>query len=642
MRFTILLFTLFFFVNVSGQTDIDSLTNVLNNALNSNDNLTAARISYKIGKLYDRQNKPSESNRFLEKALKYAREAGSSKAIAVITNYLAGNYSEQGKTGEAIDLYEKSYELFISLKDSANAANIYLNLGSEYLNKGEYDKALDKELRALKIKESINDSSNIAYFYQQISEVYKQLGMTKLWKDYLLKAKELSKKPGNATFKTRIAILNDVADIESKESNKTKALNNYQEMYSLSEQNGYTKGMYIALTNMSNILLDEGEYRKALDMAEQAYKMALSGNNIYNLSALSNHIGNTYLKLKNSNQAKKWFYTAIRNSDNKYPDEIKRSYKGLYEANKLIGKNSEALKYLEKYIEIKDSLDDISVRNRVNELETIYQTEKKSAKIKSLNQKYVIQAQKLKAQKLITGLIVLFILLLIVVVVFALRQYRLQVHNKEIMLQQRLLRSQMNPHFIFNSLGAIQNFMYTNETKKAAFYLGSFSSLMRAILEHSREEMITLEEEIKTLNSFLELQRMRVGFSYEVNCSEIIDEEFTLIPPMLIQPFVENAIKHGIKDLGDNGFIKVDISLKGNDRVLIIVDDNGVGINFGSTPEKNHISLAMKIFRERISFLSSYLKKAIVYQIFDKSETNSEENGTKVIIELPLIQSKDD
>ncbi len=636
MRFATFLFTLIFYVNVSGQTNIDSLTIVLNNALSNNDNLTAARISYKIGKLYDKQNKTSESNLFLKKALEYARKAGSSKAVAIITNYLAGNYSEQGKTNEAIDLYEKCYDLFISLNDSSNAANIYLNLGSEYLNKGEYDQALDKELKALKIKESINNSSNIAYFYQQISEVYKQLGMTKLWKNYLLKAKELSQKSGNAAFKTRIAILNDIADIESKENNKTKALDNYQEMYSLSKQNGYTRGMYIALSNMSNILLDKGEYRKALEMAEQAYEMALAGKNIYNLSALSNHIGNTYIKLKNTDKAKEWFYTAIRNSNNKYPDEIKRSYKGLYEANKIAGKHQDALTYLEKYIELKDSLDDIAVKNRVNELETIYQTEKKSARIKDLNQKNIIQSQKLKTQKLITGLIVLFILLLIVVVVFALRQYRLQVHNKEIMLQQRLLRSQMNPHFIFNSLGSIQNFMYSNETKKAAFYLGSFSSLMRAILEHSREEMITLDKEIETLNSFLQLQKMRLGFSYEVICSENIDEEFTLIPPMLIQPFVENAIKHGIKDMADEGMIKVDFTSK-NNKLIVIIDDNGVGINFGSTPDKDHKSLAMKIFKERISFLSSYLKKEIVYKFIDKSETKSGGRGTKVILELPLI-----
>jgi LytS/YehU family sensor histidine kinase len=282
-------------------------------------------------------------------------------------------------------------------------------------------------------------------------------------------------------------------------------------------------------------------------------------------------------------------------------------------------------------------LEDASVKKRVTELETIYRTEKNRTEIKNLNQQNRLQRQKLSFQKLLLWAVGVIAIFVIAVVVLALMQLKLKSRNKEVMLQQKLLRSQMNPHFIFNSLGAIQNFMYQSENKKASFYLGSFSSLMRAILVNSREELISLEEEIKTLKNYLELQKMRLGFNYEVTCNDSIDDEFTLIPPMLIQPFVENAIKHGVAEMNNKGKITVAFEKNGN-NLKIVIDDNGVGINSGKkSSDKDHKSLALEIFKERISLLSYSKQKQVVYKISDKNETNPKESGTIVIVELTLI-----
>ncbi len=638
MKKLLLLFFIFSFFNLWSQNSIDSLNNILNTALVSGDSLGVARAYYRIGIVYDKQDDFDKSNFYLNKALSVAKEIKSSKAIAVITNYLASNYSEQGRQWDAIELYEHSYELFISLNDSAEAAAVYMNIGTEYLDMSHYEKALEYEIKALKIKAQVGDSLNIAYFYQSVGDIFKLLGMNDKWKEYILKADELSGNSYYADFNTRIAIIKDLAAIKESEGDYDGALQLYEKLFSISQKREYVRGMNIAYSSMANIFKKQGNYFKAIDVAKKAYRLSIEEQNVLVIVNRCNKLGSIYLALDEGVEAADWFRRALEKAGGKYPDELIFSYNGLYAAQKLTGNYRSAVDYIEKYISLKDSIEDISVKKRVTELETVYQTEKNKAEIKDLNQQNRIQRQKLNFQYLLLWMGAVITFFVVVVVFLILRQQRLKSRNKEVMLQQKLLRSQMNPHFIFNSLGAIQNFMYQNENKKASFYLGSFSSLMRSILIHSREELILLDEEIKTLTNYLELQKMRIGFNFGVSCSNDIDDEFTLIPPMLIQPFVENAIKHGVVDMGDEGRIEVAFS-KSAGNLKIVIDDNGVGINSSDKSSNNdgHKSLALEIFKERILLLSYNNRRQVVYNIIDKSETNLKKSGTTVIIELPLI-----
>ena len=129
------------------------------------------------------------------------------------------------------------------------------------------------------------------------------------------------------------------------------------------------------------------------------------------------------------------------------------------------------------------------------------------------------------------------------------RQRRVIAQQREKLLEQKLLQMQLNPHFIFNSLQAIQDYIYSNNEKEASQYLSKFARLMRLTLENSRHENIVLKKEIEGLNNYLALQKLRMGskLQYTIAVADDIDTGFTEIPPMLIQPFVENAVEHGIK-----------------------------------------------------------------------------------------------
>ena len=201
-------------------------------------------------------------------------------------------------------------------------------------------------------------------------------------------------------------------------------------------------------------------------------------------------------------------------------------------------------------------------------------------------------------------------------------------------MEQKMLRAQMNPHFIFNSLTAIQNYMYQNNTIEAGRFLAKFSQLMRAILEGSRQEFILLEKEVTLLKNYLTLQQLRFEnkFDFQVAVTKELDTEEIAIPPMFAQPFIENAIEHGLTDLAEKGEIKIKFDLQ-EDYVLLSIQDNGIGIEKSTqvkklNPKKPE-SLATKITQERIEIFRHSFKKNITFEIQSLTQ------GTEVIFRLP-------
>lgn len=226
---------------------------------------------------------------------------------------------------------------------------------------------------------------------------------------------------------------------------------------------------------------------------------------------------------------------------------------------------------------------------------------------------------------------------LIIVVYIKYREKNIKEKNKLLMLEQKLLRSQMNPHFIFNSLTSIQSFIFENNPIEAGSYLSKFSDLIRSILYNSREEYISLEKEISTLENYLEIQQLRYSnkFDFEIDVDPEIDVEMLAVPPMLAQPFIENSIEHGIKHIEGKGFISIKFSLL-DESILLIMEDNGIGMEASKKMKdkkaNDHKSLAMIITKERIGILNKKKKKkSYSMQIKDIFGDSDSESGGKVV-----------
>ena len=221
------------------------------------------------------------------------------------------------------------------------------------------------------------------------------------------------------------------------------------------------------------------------------------------------------------------------------------------------------------------------------------------------------------------------------------QQEKLEMEKNIIELEQEAARLQMNPHFIFNSLNSIQGFIATNDTFQAKRYLAKFARLMRLILENAREEFIPLQNEKDILDNYLELEKLSTNnkFEYVVEVDDNIDTEATEIPPMMIQPFVENAIVHGIKKKEGKGFINVRFNA-GNNLIRCEVIDDGIGRtkaaeNKQHTPSK-HKSTGISVTKKRLEQFKLQTGLNAGVEIVDMKDPSGNPSGTKVIISIPF------
>ena len=267
---------------------------------------------------------------------------------------------------------------------------------------------------------------------------------------------------------------------------------------------------------------------------------------------------------------------------------------------------------------------------------------KKQKEIEALAQKNEIQHLQIEQNRyFIVGLASLVLLITAFAFLF-IRQNRVNALNAKIELEQKLLRSQMNPHFIFNAMTSVQNYIYKEEPQEAANYLSSVFKLMRSILESSKEEYILLEKEIQTLKHYLILQQLcfQNKFDFNIEVDPKLDIGNVLIPPMMAQPIIENAIEHGIVNrIGEKGLIIVRL-IKQENGFLFEIEDNGVGREkareISKTNSSKHLSVATNITAERINLLNKKAKGKITMQIIDLKNEKDESSGTKVIFSFPL------
>jgi LytS/YehU family sensor histidine kinase len=203
------------------------------------------------------------------------------------------------------------------------------------------------------------------------------------------------------------------------------------------------------------------------------------------------------------------------------------------------------------------------------------------------------------------------------------------------------LRSQMNPHFIFNAITAIQHFILNNEKESALTYLDELSHLIRKFLDHSRHATISLSEEIELLIAYINLESMRFSdkFGFVLNMDDNIDTDEIQLPSMLIQPYVENAIKHGLMHKKEYGLLQIHFHLLNKELLQVIIEDNGIGrkasAKMNSWRNAHHKSLGMEVTQQRLDILNEIHNNGLRMTVEDVTE-DAEETGTRITIYIPL------
>lgn len=340
--------------------------------------------------------------------------------------------------------------------------------------------------------------------------------------------------------------------------------------------------------------------------------------------------------------------TTYAMSYTKYADGLTRMYwrksiiyRAYYKLYKSVENYDSAIYFLQLKEQVLDSLQELDKRNEMKIVLANAETVNVQNKMRVLEQQKELEKNRAeRSVQYIIGLALLLVISLLIAFLL-IRQNRMRAQQEKMGLQQKLFRTQMNPHFIFNSLSSIQHLVVDEEPEKASIYLAKFSTLVRSVLYSSNKDSIMIEDELKSIESYLALQKIRYSnkFEYTIDVDSQIDTESLTIPPMLAQPFIENAIEHGIRNKEGTGNIFVRFQLN-EESVQLEVEDDGVGRGKSHELEKamkaDHRSMATQITRERLRILNRKAREKISFAIADLKDSNGNPTGTKVSIILPL------
>lgn len=607
----------------------------------------------------------------------------------IILNKLSFQYVRISAYEKALNSGVKAFELSNKLLYKKGQAKSLINIGNVYLAKSDLENAKQNYLSALVFAKQLGNISILSDCNNNLGEVFRICGdYEKSLSYYLESLKEaeiLTDKPGIAIALNNIGLLYDNL------GNSKKAIESYKKSIKISKE---IKDNYIYAVNLLNIAgvyFNDGDMVEALNYYQQTLALDKEINNKEGVGHCLLGIGIVYGKLNKLNEAKNYYLQCLKESnsyDNKsmvcscminlgliyekngefdkaieYENkaltlsfklgtkpEIRNCYLCLARSYSKINNSKKALQYFDAYTALNDSLYSNGSSKQIAEMQAKYETEKKQKENEVLEQKNQLLFQQGKIQDLkieqgryfIFGLLLLSVL--IVGIAFLLiRQNKVNALHAKIEMEQKLLRSQMNPHFIFNAMVGIQNYIYKEEPEVAANYLSSIVHLMRSIIDNSTKEFVLLEKEISTLHHYLTLQKVRFQdkFNFLIDVDPNLDIENTFIPPMMAQPFIENAIVHGIMlKTNGQGIISVKFKIH-NHHLSLEIEDNGIGREKAkefSRMEKEHLSIATNITQERLAILNRKSKSKSSIVISDLKNESGQPEGTRVTFLFPLAK----
>jgi len=396
----------------------------------------------------------------------------------------------------------------------------------------------------------------------------------------------------------------------------------------------------------------DSNYKQAMNYYNSVLKQSEKMGNEAEVAKYIYNIGQVYLDQKKYKDAEKYITKSVKLADSiSYKNVENEGNKRLSELYAKTGQWQKAYESYKKYTSSKDSLINEEKSKQIGKLEAKYEYDKQlTIQQADADKNNALAYAASKKQKLIILLIasVAISIALIALLIFRLwrttRKEKLNVEKEKIAMELKALRAQMNPHFIFNAINSIQHFILNNNSEAAHRHLSKFSQLIRKVLENSRFESIPLAEEIRMLELYLELELLRFSskFNYRISVDSAINTENVLISPLIIQPFVENAIWHGLMHLKDRqgelliGFEKINGSLK------CTINDNGIGRKRSMELKKgvSHESMGLSIARERLQIVNMLNKAKTSIKLIDKTNTDGSPSGTIVELFMPVILNK--
>ncbi len=587
----------------------------------------------------------------------FYKKISAEKSIQFITESISKSTSvkENAQAFEVlgdVNMYWKQYDLAttnyrISLKNDSNI-DVKLKLAKAYFLNKNYPKSLeiynDLEDKTLNNWQQIEKQEGLGDVFLEQNKI--KLA-TQSFKQGL-KIAEIN------NIKPKITDLNSkLGDSYSESGNKTEAESYFTNSINLASKENKAKALEqkikIADFQNTNRAFDKEiqlrkEIIKDIDAIEK--DSVITNESPLTKQKQNYKIGNAYFLKNNLDEAIPYLEESIEEADKKEDLIVKKdATKKLADVFVASGNFEKAKEAFNAYTEAVDQLyikkeQEISQVARISK--SIAEKQNRILSLENDRQLTLSQMQlsdeKNKRQQLIIYSLIGGLFLL-VVLAYLMYKYIKQQKLANNLLALKSLRSQMNPHFIFNALNSVNSFIATNDERTANKYLSDFSKLMRAVLENSEEDFIPLQKEIQLIELYTKLEHFRFKdkFDYKISVEETIDIEAYKIPPMLLQPYIENAVWHGLRYKEDKGILDIKICKKQKDQIEITIADNGIGRKkskaLKTENQKKHNSKGLGNIKKRVTILNEMYKDKVDINIED-NQLNAEDVGTKVTVTL--------
>lgn len=558
---------------------------------------------------------------------------------------LLGNFKESNTK------FDSAIVIYSLLKDSMEVLKLYNNIGINYMYLGNYAKAIELQFKCLNVAKHLKNLKMQAQSLNNISLNYQSL---KDLENALMFAKEALaiKLVLNDSASTISSILNIASFYYDIKKHDSAYYYNQQAVLFAKNLNNTYK-LFDAYLATGTIFFDKKNYDSALFYHKLSYSLMPDDVSVGEKMSVNIALMNDYLSSKNIQAFNKIYQKSQAILPEIEEPEVLYNYNNtLYDFYKQQGNSQLALKALEQKFFYKNILDSSSNNIEFQKAAIKYELNKKLVADSLQAEQKLLIANTKTTQTKNTLLAVALLLVIALAIAIALynrsnlfKKKAIITEQEKLLAQQEInvqqlktLQAQMNPHFVFNCFNTIDSFILQNKQYEASLLVQRFSKLSRKILEQTAQQYITLEEECSTLNTYLQIEQMRATHAFQFTINENAVLQQYLIPPMLLQPFVENALLHGIRPLQNaTGIVEIDIEALDND-IRIRIKDNGIGRKKAAEQKaqntNTHRSMAMSLTMQRLAAMHPD-KKSESYITFTDAATTG--TGTLITLIIPKI-----
>ena len=598
--------------------------------------LTKSMLNLGVSEMYRRNNPAAES--YLRQSILLSEMMQDAKTRAWDYLYLGWILFLKNDYPDAEAAYNKADYYFEKSGEEEGKGRNCAYKSTLYAAMGEYGKGFEYCRSSLQIRRKMNDHVCILFSYNNLGNLYKAAG------DYETALAYYSQ---SLSYAKEHKIYWDENDVLGSVYTK---LNNFDSSFYFLRQASvdHPKDPIIKLS-LSETYLANADYDSALKISLVLIQNFGKSDDRFHLMTAFLDAGKAYIEKNNAALALKYTSEGLTLAQRAGAKQsMIEGYQLLSRIYNHLGKADSAYLYIGKYAMLKDSLLTKKFLSRLNNYADIAENERKQAQEALLDKDIKIKNQQLKQKSLINVILTVSILSIALLGLIIFRNIllrrkneKLQSNRKQGELQQQSLRAQMNPHFLFNSLNSINRFILQNNKSQASEYLTKFSKLVRFILQNSEAELIPLDNEIESLKLYLELEvlRFEYHFEYKISVDENIETDVTKVPPLIIQPYVENAIWHGLMHKEEIGQLDIELSQE-NKFLFIRITDNGIGrkkaAELLSKSATRHKSMGLKITEQRIAVMHRSSEKKPSITINDLVNPDGSAAGTEVIMQIPL------